>query len=213
MERYYLLDGNKVLGPYTLNQMQEQHLTLNSLICREGTEDWKKFSEFSELLSLKSFLPPPAPPKSINRKVILSNSIKLVFSKASQRALFIIVIISLCFGVGGGLFLFYEDGGSDAMEKYNEYRSFKLKYNISDTQLECSQEAAFYLTIDTHWGRDRYNFHDIHEAEAYYKEQYLKIRTYSIIIGVITPLITILFFIAILIIGNYVALNKKNMYK
>lgn len=214
MERYYLLDGNNVIGPFTVDQLKEISLKLDSLICREGTENWKKLSDFSELNNLRPYLPPPSPPKNISRKVAFANSIKIVFSKVYFKKILMIGGAALLIGLAAGLISFYgASEGQVYLERYNEYHSFKLKYDISDTQLLISQDAMDYLIYNTNWRKDRWNFIDLHHAESYYKEQYLQSKSVSILTGIFTPLFIMFFVVLIFVITNFTTWVNKNSTK
>lgn len=152
MEKYYLLDGNNVIGPYTVEQLQQKSLKVNSLICQEGTEEWKKISEISELSILKQSLPAPAPPKINQKKAMIADSIKIVFSSSSFFKLFISIMGSIIIGAFVGTVYFYNSDGAIHLEQYTEYTQ-KIKNNseIAEMQNEYWRNVTDGKTHPASW--------------------------------------------------------------
>ena len=121
MEKFYILENTKVVGPFTIAELQEKSLKVNSMLCKQGTDEWKKYSEFPELSILKQYLPPPAPPKEIQKKINTANAIKSVFSNLTSIKLLLIIVISLLSGVIIGSLYFYSSDGSGHLRMYKEY--------------------------------------------------------------------------------------------
>lgn len=187
MKKYYLLEGNKVVGPYTIDQLKEKSLRVDTLLCSEGTEEWKKISEFPELGVLKHILPPPAPPRELYKKTTLANSIRYVFSKAYLSKLFTIIGASLILGVVVGIICFYSSSGGNHLRSYNEYHRYIQKYEITNVREFVNSDAKDAdLRANTNWESDRWVFRDIFHAESYFKEKYLKYKSKAINYGVIS---------------------------
>ena len=102
MKKFYILKENNVIGPYSAEELKDKNLKVNSLLCEEGTEDWKKFSEFEELKLIKGFLPPPPPPRSNDLKARIANALRFVFSKAYLSKLVLLIIACLLIGLISG---------------------------------------------------------------------------------------------------------------
>lgn len=58
---YIARDGQQV-GPFALNQLQQQGLTPQTLVWHQGMNSWQPASEVAELQSLFASAPPPPPP-------------------------------------------------------------------------------------------------------------------------------------------------------
>ena len=62
---YYIYDENgKRIGPIQGSDLKNYDITSDTLIWREGLNDWVTLSELPELKSLKSKVPPPLEDKS-----------------------------------------------------------------------------------------------------------------------------------------------------
>lgn len=213
MERYYILENNKVVGPFTVDQLKERPLKVNTLLCNEGKHDWKKFSEYPELNSLKEFLPPPAPPKEIKKKASTANSISYVFSKDFSSKLLIIIGVSLILGVSVGFMSFYMDGGGESLKQYNGYHKVIKKYNVTNVNTYVSDEMDAELRSSTNWALDRWAFRDILHAESYFKVRYQEVKSHSITYGIVSTIILLLAIIIYFVVtksANWVKENATN---
>lgn len=121
MGKFYILENTKVVGPFTIAELEGKSLKVNSMLCKQGTDEWKKYSEFPELSILKQNLPPPAPPKEIQKKINTANAIKSVFSNLTSIKLLLLIAISLLSGVIIGSSYFYSSDGSGHLRMYKEY--------------------------------------------------------------------------------------------
>jgi hypothetical protein len=62
MEQYYFIEKNGTkLGPYKLSELKQQTIYFNDLIWRSDSDQWKKASEFEELIDIFIIEPPPTP--------------------------------------------------------------------------------------------------------------------------------------------------------
>jgi hypothetical protein len=73
MEKYYFIEKNGTKqGPYKLSELKQQTIYFNELIWRSDSEQWKKASDFEELIDIFIITPPPTPKEQkvaeINRK-------------------------------------------------------------------------------------------------------------------------------------------------
>jgi GYF domain 2 len=62
MKKYFIHDGNKEVGPFSLNELKEKKIAVDTPIWYEGTENWliaKDIEELSDLFKIKSIIPPP----------------------------------------------------------------------------------------------------------------------------------------------------------
>ena len=63
MKEYFISKNNKKLGPFTIEELQEEGIDMNTLVWKHGMSDWKKANEFEELQDMLSKTPPPIPSK------------------------------------------------------------------------------------------------------------------------------------------------------
>jgi hypothetical protein len=131
MEKYYLLEGKNVLGPFSQDELAKKRLTIDSLLCKEGTYDWRGLSEFSELNSLRSTLPPPPPPRNIQKKKVLANFIKIkYFQIKSKNLILYFLFLALSAVVTGCVYFFLI---SDGWKDYSSYRRIS-EYIVNNPQ-------------------------------------------------------------------------------
>lgn len=52
MSQYYYTDGKERYGPFTLEQLRERNLTIETLVWKEGMSDWQPAKNLSDLNSL-----------------------------------------------------------------------------------------------------------------------------------------------------------------
>ena len=77
MERYFYIKNNKRLGPFSIAQLNNENIKKNTLVWKEGLEDWVKASELIELKEVIIPEPPPIPkPPPIPNKPLLSKVVK-----------------------------------------------------------------------------------------------------------------------------------------
>lgn len=57
--QWYISANGQRLGPFDINQLAQQGLTLQSMVWRAGLEGWKQASELPELASILGSVPPP----------------------------------------------------------------------------------------------------------------------------------------------------------
>lgn len=85
---YYIVENDKQSEPYTFDQLKEKHIIDDTLLWRNGLENWTKAKDLKEIEPLIYKAPPPIPPKVIiedkyvigNRAFTLSE-LKKVFEK------------------------------------------------------------------------------------------------------------------------------------
>ena len=58
MTKYFYLDGDKKLGPFTIKELKDKNLNRDSRIWYYGLEEWTKLSDIIELKEIFSSLPP-----------------------------------------------------------------------------------------------------------------------------------------------------------
>ncbi|MEM9546085.1 MAG: DUF4339 domain-containing protein [Bacteroidota bacterium] len=64
MKEYYIAKGNEKLGAFSLEELKSQTIYSDTLIWKEGWENWKEASEVAELETIVRNSPPPIPQKS-----------------------------------------------------------------------------------------------------------------------------------------------------
>ena len=63
-KKYFYIKDNNRLGPYSIKQLANQNIKKNTLIWKDGLEDWVKASELKELKEIIIAEPPPIPKSS-----------------------------------------------------------------------------------------------------------------------------------------------------
>jgi hypothetical protein len=144
MERYYLLEGKNVLGPFSKNELEQMKLTMNSLICREGTNDWRGISEFSELNNLRIVLPPPPPPTNIRKKKMLANFIKIKYFQLKSKKMMLFLLYLVLLGLVTSCVYFYLI--SDGWKDYKSYR--RISEYIANNPHEIQKENDYAESFD-----------------------------------------------------------------
>ena len=144
MEKYYLLEGKNVLGPFSKIELAQMRLTVDSLLCREGTNDWRGISEFSELNSLRSVLPPPPPPRNIQKKKGLANFIKKKYFQLKSKNVILFFLSLVLSGVVTGCIYFCLI--SDGWKDYSGYT--RISEYIANNPKEIQKENDYAESFD-----------------------------------------------------------------
>jgi len=77
VDKYFYIKNNKRLGPFSIAQLNNENIKKNTLVWKEGLEDWVKASELIELKEVIIPEPPPIPkPPPIPNKPLLSKVVK-----------------------------------------------------------------------------------------------------------------------------------------
>lgn len=63
MSSYFYSENDEQLGPVTIEDLKTKNINRNTLVWKEGMENWQKASEVKELASLFASVPPPLPKK------------------------------------------------------------------------------------------------------------------------------------------------------
>ena len=101
MRKYYLLNGKKQSGPFSLDELKNMEITDKFMVWSEEMSEWKKSTEVDELaeLIIKAPINPPLTPTQKNFEIK-----KKAFYLALRKALLWLVIITLTiFIIMGGL--------------------------------------------------------------------------------------------------------------
>ena len=62
MSQYYYTDGRERFGPYTLEELRGRGLTRDSLVWKDGLQDWVPAIQLPELAALLPMALDPSPP-------------------------------------------------------------------------------------------------------------------------------------------------------
>ena len=82
MTKYFYLDGDKKLGPFTKDELIDKNLNRDSRIWYYGLEEWTKLSDIAELKEIFSSLPP-----DLNIKKPYKKTTKLQLLKKTKKQL------------------------------------------------------------------------------------------------------------------------------
>lgn len=117
MEHYYFIEKKgKKIGPYKLNEMQNQSIYFDELVWRSDSDIWKKANEFSELEGILIINPPPLP-KEVKIKEIKNN----FFGQFIGKIVVIYILTSLFIGIFSTQI---------AQSSWDEYKSKHPKQSI-----------------------------------------------------------------------------------
>ena len=61
MDKYFYTDGKQQYGPFTVEEIQSKDLSSDTLMWKEGLQDWIKAKDFPEFQNSVSASPPPIP--------------------------------------------------------------------------------------------------------------------------------------------------------
>jgi hypothetical protein len=82
MIKYFYLDGDTKLGPFTKNELIDKNLNRDSRIWFYGLDDWTKLSDIAELKEIFISLPPDLNTRSLqeNKEVLITHKNQNVIS-------------------------------------------------------------------------------------------------------------------------------------
>jgi len=123
--RYYIVRNNQANGPFTIKELTSMQINEEDLVCLNGSKQWVKASEISELLDIITFNPPPIPipvkeeevvdddeQVEMDKPAILPRIIK--FEKLFDQNELEVFMYGLTIGIGDQVF----DGGELAEGHY-----------------------------------------------------------------------------------------------
>lgn len=64
MSQYYYTDGHERFGPYTLEELNGRGLTRETLVWKDGLQDWVPAAQLPELVPMLPMSLEPSPPQS-----------------------------------------------------------------------------------------------------------------------------------------------------
>jgi uncharacterized protein DUF4339 len=59
MNKYYIIEEGETKGPFTITELQNHSININSFIWKEGFDDWKNIEDVPELSNFINAIPPP----------------------------------------------------------------------------------------------------------------------------------------------------------
>lgn len=59
MKQYYYSNGSKQFGPYSLEELKDHQITMNTLMWYDGLSDWTKACQIDEIALVIKVSPPP----------------------------------------------------------------------------------------------------------------------------------------------------------
>jgi len=59
MKQYFLHDGQRQIGPFSIEELKERNITNETFVWKEGMSDWVKAVEIVELKTMLASTPPP----------------------------------------------------------------------------------------------------------------------------------------------------------
>jgi hypothetical protein len=89
MSKYYLIENNSIKGSFSILELKEMNIKINSLLCKEGTNEWKKITEFQELDIISKDLLPLLPGNIRLKKRIADSMISFVKTILNKHILLI----------------------------------------------------------------------------------------------------------------------------
>ena len=63
MNSYFYSENDKQIGPVTFEDLKTKNINRNTMVWKEGMDNWQKAGEVKELASLFASVPPPLPQK------------------------------------------------------------------------------------------------------------------------------------------------------
>lgn len=87
-EKYFIIINGVQKGPYSIQELNTQNITLDTLVWKKGMDCWLKIADMPELVSaLKDILPPPMPGTNVN--IQTNKPIQIELSKRKSENNFI----------------------------------------------------------------------------------------------------------------------------
>lgn len=89
-EKYFIIINGVQKGPYSIQELNTQNITLDTLVWKKGMDCWLKIADMPELASaLKDILPPPMPGTTTNVNIQTNKPIQIELSKRKSENNFI----------------------------------------------------------------------------------------------------------------------------
>lgn len=78
MKKYFILIDNLQKGPYSIEELSDKKITIETLVWSEGMENWEKLKNIPEIVNQIKSVPPP-PPKITKNSFIKKNKAITVY--------------------------------------------------------------------------------------------------------------------------------------
>ena len=65
MSNYFYSENNQQVGPVTMEELKTKNITRETMVWKEGMENWQKACEVNELSDLFAAVPPPLPKQKV----------------------------------------------------------------------------------------------------------------------------------------------------
>lgn len=145
MKKYFYINGDKKLGPFTFDELKNQNLTRDTKVWFHGLVNWAKLSEIEELNSITKSIPPPLKiskledvritneskethKKGNNLFQVLKNKAKGVSSTIIFTSIVTMLMITLISSV-----------------IIKNYKENQLYLNISESSFDADEDFDFYV--------------------------------------------------------------------
>lgn len=158
MQKFYIHQGNKHVGPFSVEELKELKITRDTMVWFEGAESWKKALEIDELKEILKCVPPPiqtkeplSPPPLDKQKN--NDNIKMTpDAKPKQNYMKLIIIgISVLLLVGFGAFIYTNQQAKQAeiqsqLEEQNakiqEQEKIEAARSVEEQKQKNAEKAA-----------------------------------------------------------------------
>jgi hypothetical protein len=100
MEQYFISDGKKQLGPYTIEDFKSIPISSDTLVWKQGMNKWEKADKFNELAIFINRVPPPIIPKKESFFDFYLNNVKyrnyLIILAVANALIYFLLFDVLC---------------------------------------------------------------------------------------------------------------------
>jgi hypothetical protein len=134
MKQYFIADNNEQTGPFSKEELKAKRINKQTLIWREGLENWQEASKIEELKDCIIIMPPSLPQKQ--KKQYLSEQQKAILAKSFWAFLltFIPLYIYFMWTIGG-----FKSG-------YDFEQAVKAMNIFYDSDRDTTYRLIFFLT-------------------------------------------------------------------
>ena len=121
MKKYFITQGNKQAGPFSLEELEEMKISRETMVWFSGLDKWMKANHIEELNPIFELIPPPInlpppikkplPPPLMTPPPFIANDDKVeqpVQNKSSKGIYYLLSGILLC-AITGGVFYYNSD--------------------------------------------------------------------------------------------------------
>jgi hypothetical protein len=128
--KYYYLDGIEKKGPYSLAELRSRNLSSDTMVYREGRQNWSRLSDFEDINSKIELAPNKI------KKEIKNDNIKYDWNKKNNKKLFSSIIVIFLIIISYFVYQRFALSEETARETSNRFFNMLMMKNSNEDEIK-----------------------------------------------------------------------------